>query len=272
MRKSLNKRTLLLGVGAQKAGSTWLYRYFTGHPEIFMSPLKEMHFFGNRNSQAKWPMSGFRKQLRDRQAANPHKQYPALQERIAMGGDVSAYKRFFRKRIADEKVFGEVTPRYCNLDASEFAFIKSRFTSVKIIFILRNPADRLWSQMQFDENFGRAEVSAELIKGLLQKSLYSERSDYVATIKNLNKTFTPQDVHYEFFENLFCTEAIQKICSFLNVGFHPPNFEKAQNAPAKALLRSEQRENLVNLLKDQYEFVAEEFEDRLPESWKLDHW
>ena len=32
-------------VGAQKAGTTSLYHYLNQHPQVYMSPRKEPHFF-----------------------------------------------------------------------------------------------------------------------------------------------------------------------------------------------------------------------------------
>ena len=34
-------------VGAPKCGTTALWRYLNAHPDIFMSPRKDMHFFGS---------------------------------------------------------------------------------------------------------------------------------------------------------------------------------------------------------------------------------
>ncbi|RME99376.1 MAG: hypothetical protein D6773_13045, partial [Alphaproteobacteria bacterium] len=34
-----------LCVGAQKAGTTWLARMLANHPEIFFTPVKEIHYF-----------------------------------------------------------------------------------------------------------------------------------------------------------------------------------------------------------------------------------
>jgi len=49
--ETLNSRTFFLGIGAQKSGTSWLSNYFKSHPEILMSPIKEMTFFGNREQQ-----------------------------------------------------------------------------------------------------------------------------------------------------------------------------------------------------------------------------
>ncbi|MDB4558748.1 sulfotransferase [Amylibacter sp.] len=47
---------MFLGVGAQKSGTTWLSNYLAGHPEVYMSALKEMHFWGNRTSTEVVPL------------------------------------------------------------------------------------------------------------------------------------------------------------------------------------------------------------------------
>lgn len=40
-------KTFLLGVGAQKAGTTWLYDYLNDHPQTDMGLYKEYHLFDN---------------------------------------------------------------------------------------------------------------------------------------------------------------------------------------------------------------------------------
>ena len=34
-----------LGIGAHKAGTSWLYKQLCKHHEIWMPPVKELHFF-----------------------------------------------------------------------------------------------------------------------------------------------------------------------------------------------------------------------------------
>ena len=38
-------RDFFVCIGAQKAGTTWLARILSSHPELFMSPVKELHYF-----------------------------------------------------------------------------------------------------------------------------------------------------------------------------------------------------------------------------------
>ena len=34
-----------IGIGAQRAGTTWAYNCLAQHPEVYMSEKKELHFF-----------------------------------------------------------------------------------------------------------------------------------------------------------------------------------------------------------------------------------
>ena len=37
-----------IGIGAQKAGTTWLHRNLQAHPEIWMPTEKELHYFDEK--------------------------------------------------------------------------------------------------------------------------------------------------------------------------------------------------------------------------------
>lgn len=39
------KKTFLLGVGAQKSGTTWLYKYLSDNSNVSFGPLKEYHIW-----------------------------------------------------------------------------------------------------------------------------------------------------------------------------------------------------------------------------------
>ncbi len=46
-----------LGIGAPRTGMTWLYENLRRHPEVWLPPIKEIHYFycGNfRPSLAQW--------------------------------------------------------------------------------------------------------------------------------------------------------------------------------------------------------------------------
>jgi hypothetical protein len=42
-----------IGLGAMRAGSTWLFELLYRHPQIWMAPIKELHYFDG-GSRRRW--------------------------------------------------------------------------------------------------------------------------------------------------------------------------------------------------------------------------
>src|SRR5438128_12200402 len=51
-----------LGVGAPRAGTSWLYQNLKPHPQIWLPPLKELHYFDfqRRGARKYHPIAGAR--------------------------------------------------------------------------------------------------------------------------------------------------------------------------------------------------------------------
>jgi hypothetical protein len=104
-------------VGAPKSGTTSLYDYLSGHPQVYMSPLKEPLYFcpdvrsGGRRPRLEWP------------------------------GDEERYLALF-KDARNEKRLGEATTRY--LVSREAPRLISAFhPGARIIVMLREPIDTM---------------------------------------------------------------------------------------------------------------------------------
>lgn len=107
-------------VGAQKAGTTSLYHYLDQHPEVFMCPAKEPHFFEGMQSD-----------------------YVRPDRRLEPVTDLEAYLDLF-DGVAEEKAVGEASTSYIYSRRSP-SLIKQSVPDARIIAILRNPADRAYS-------------------------------------------------------------------------------------------------------------------------------
>src|ERR687894_3261543 len=107
-------------IGAQKAGTTSLYYYLKQHPQIYMSPRKEPHFFKGMHSELRKSGRGL----------------PPVT-------DLGDYQALFRG-VTDEKAIGEASASYLYSPKAP-ALIKSSIPDAKLIAVLRNPADRAYS-------------------------------------------------------------------------------------------------------------------------------
>ena len=123
-------------VGAGKAGTTSLYRYLQQHPQIYMSPIKEPSFFASE-VQIENLTPAFRRHVRRQSAGLPN----------PLGWlvlDWDAYQRLFAG-VQNEIAIGEATPSYL-WSPTAAANIHARIPHAKIIMILRDPAERAYSQ------------------------------------------------------------------------------------------------------------------------------
>src|SRR5215217_579788 len=147
-----------LGVGAPRAGTTWLHANLSRHPEIWMTPVKEVHYFDKR----RLPRSenrNYRSQLRKR--LRRYRRRDTYREVIRRGDsgflmNLSWDVHFFlRRRDNDwyqgvfrpqpEQIAGEITPAYSTLKRRVVKEIRGINPDMRIIYLLRDPIERSWS-------------------------------------------------------------------------------------------------------------------------------
>jgi hypothetical protein len=132
-------------VGTGKAGTTSLHNYLRQHPQIYMSPVKEPGFFATeiRAENLSGPLRrhlavqslALPKILNDGAPFNPYGW---------LAGDWQEYERLFQG-VNGEKAIGEATAAYL-WSATAAANIHARRPEARIIMILRDPAERAFSQ------------------------------------------------------------------------------------------------------------------------------
>ena len=97
-----------LGIGAARAGTTWIARNLAQHPAVFIPYKKELHFFD----------------------ANFDK-------------GTAHYAAEFQG-WSNQKAVGEITPKYLHHEAAADR-IKATLPAAKLIVSLRNPVERAYS-------------------------------------------------------------------------------------------------------------------------------
>jgi Sulfotransferase domain len=115
-------------VGAAKAGTTALYRYLDEHPDIYMSPMKEPHFFSR---------------------IEPDPKLAAFFPHVV---DKGAYLALF-SRSAGARVRGEASTSYLPSEDASTA-IRDVSPDAKIVIMLRNPVSRAFSHYWNDVREG----------------------------------------------------------------------------------------------------------------------
>ena len=228
-----------IGIGAQKAGTTWLARNLQVHPQIHM-PRKELHYFDrkmNDGSNVLTRIFGkshnadeWRRQVK--QIPKQLVQTPSFQElrwnlRYYMRPyDDRWYSQVFEPKKA--KISGEITPAYSVLDKEKIAHVHRLMPDTKLIFFMRNPIERVWSQtvMSFDKVEKGSAVSAseeDLLKKIGRDSSYGlKASTYSRTLRNWGSFYPEDRIFVGFLEDvsLFPEELLGRLYDFLGVDPH----------------------------------------------------
>jgi len=180
-----------LVIGVEKGGTTWLHAQLKKHPEIFLPPTKEIHFFNKYNSNF------------------------IAHDYFKFGLDW--YLEFF-KEYDGQKAIGEVTPMYiCDPEAP--ARIKATLPNVKLIAMLRNPVHRAYSHywMAKQKNHTTLNTFKEVIEQ--KEPRFIERGLYYKQLKAYYELFDPQQIMVLFSEEVFKNPEywLSQVCQFLRV-------------------------------------------------------
>jgi len=150
-----NKRPNFFVIGAAKAGTSSLYAYLSQHPDIFLSTVKEPHFFSYSERARLSNGPGDVDRFRD---ATP---------------DLDSYLRLF-SGVTNERAIGELSTTY--LDSLEApSRIRDFSPEAKIIVMLRNPVDRAYASFMHLRRDG-SETCADFRAALEQEEARIQNS------------------------------------------------------------------------------------------------
>lgn len=201
-------------VGAPKSGTTALYHYLKLHPDVFLSEVKEPHFFGA----------------------------DLYFKKIWYNNDERQYLSYF-EGVKNEKRVGEASTSYLySLRAAEE--IKKFSPKADIIIILRNPPDMMYSlhsEMLFDcrEDIQDFKQALEAGKRDKKKNIsrrknkrkwlyYRDAAKYSGQVKRYLDIFGPQKVHIIIFDDFIkdTEREYAKVLEFLKVDKIKIDFNK----------------------------------------------
>ena len=229
-----------IGIGMERAGTSWLFTQLASHPDIWVPPLKEIHYFDVIDPQAKFLDHRFSYHLKSRikqKAApfcntenrpefskNSYLEYILWDACYFTGhADIEWYKRLFSDRFTKNRISGEITPAYSNLTPDTIKIILSMNPDIKFFLMVRNPMQRLWSGVVHyfthirKRNF--SEVTEEEILKYLKESPATKRSDLYSILTSWQNTVSDDQLLIQAFEDIADKpeNIIKQSYDFLNV-------------------------------------------------------
>lgn len=276
---SFESKTLFLGLGPGKTGTTWLYNYLKDHPEFYCSPIKELHFFSALHHSRSPATYDRRVVAKMRDLINSsdllsqpnHKQtLQHLAERLRMTDDPDRYLDFFRRRVEPQHhAFGEVSPSYCALSQDGFRFLRTLHGRIRVLLCLRDPLNRVDAVLRHMRKHGK-KVSYDSFVERLKPGHRSQNLNYGDMLNNIFSVFPEEEVYVQFFEEMFNQSAIDRIADFIGISHFPGDFEQRYaSSPPGPAPNDAHRERLLEILAPVYAACRARFGDRIPSQWVM---
>ena len=288
---SENGKFFILGVGAQKAGTTWLASQLEKTSFFSNGGIKEFHIFNKllvKANSKKNPYKFIKKAKINAHIKRRSQQGHELliSPRVAMRLSPSTYFDFFDYlylRQPNISHVGDITPAYSVLSSNTFSLIRDgliakRFQP-KVIFLMRDPVERAWSQLRMNNRFKverkKAKITPEqefkALKKFYKGRSCVKRTRYDIIAGKLESVFERNQIFYGFYETLFSQAEINRLTNFLECPAMSPEFGQVVHASPKSNVEleglSELLEEIRQFYAPTYTWAHDRFGEAVPEAW-----
>lgn len=195
-----------LGIGAQKAGTTWLSQMLAQHPLIWTPPFKEVQFFNHRfieehRTWLGWHYRRARQSIEKRHAARDEPVPPAVVRYLDRITREPMFTNHWYKSVFAPAPAGthpiDVTPEYSTLPEEGVAFVARFLPEARFIYLIRHPVDRAVSQLKMNlTRAGRRPATLEQWLAEIEDPVLMDRGDYRSYVPRWDAHFGPDRLLY----------------------------------------------------------------------------
>lgn len=264
-------------IGAQKAGTGWLYEQLRGHPDFWMPPMKELHYFDRivSGGNVQRSLAPARKEqdririARERVRDQTDKKFLDQFEQLSAHGalDLDGYAELFAGK--GDSITGDITPGYSTLNDDAIGKIVGRFNQARIIFMARDPVERAWSQLSMYVRRGlidrfKAE-DLDQITEHLKRPEFRARSYPSEIVRRWRRQVSPDRFAVYFFDDLKRDPVRLRASIITSLGGDPnqssgelPPDYNAKARKEKLTLAESTRKHLADFFKDELRACATE--------------
>lgn len=171
------------------------------------------------------------------------------------------------KRNDQVLLTADITPSYAALSAERFAAIRQEFDArgveVRVVFLLRDPVERIWSAERMFHRVHPGEAIEPVETRVLRtfdNDFHEVRTRYHHTMEALEQAFPASALHYGFFESLFEESTLRGLCEFLGIDFVAPDLSRRLNSSPKSVDLTEATcRRIASHYSDVYDAVGNRF-------------
>lgn len=195
-------------IGANKGGTTSLYRYLSAHPDVYMSPVKEPSYFAKLGQDGADPTD------------------PAQRRTTAKVTWTEAEYLALFDGVRDEHAIGEASTAYL-ANSNAAGRIAETIPDVKLLAVLRQPVQRAFSAYAMHVSWGfehldfadavAAELAGDRPDGLRRH--YIRTGYYGRQLERYFARFPPEQMQFHLYEDLSAdpTALVRSVLEFIGV-------------------------------------------------------
>jgi len=249
-------------IGPHKTGTNWLFKCLERHQQVYNPATKEINYFyykytqqfgikATLNYRKEFTKNFFNRKLlklswiRYKNAQSEIDRKRALQKlfrdlRIISG---TFNEKFYRSLFAEKnnKISGDISPMYFRINAKIQKHISESYPDLRLLIFLREPADRLWSNIKMNLFLRNLKATDKNIAILFKEQLDAHQNYPFPNLKSWMRHFKKENIFIGFYDELIDTPVLyfKKICRFLNLSEDLDSYFDFQN-PIKANTKNEQ--------------------------------
>ena len=236
---------MLLGVGGQKCGTTWVYRQLMRQAWFAHGDRKEYRIFEQPNY------------------------------------NLEAYARSFRRLLKDQantSVCADITPAYALLEEDDLIRLRQALEAqqfrVRALFVMRDPLERVWSQVRMHRAKGASKgqdpyrSDQEGLEDMFCRRYVEGRTRYQVTVKRLEQVFPPADLMLTIYEQMFSNTFAIRLGQWLEKPVQPLLFqERIHSTNKQDQLTEAIQSEVAHHFQDVYAWAEERFGTQMHRLW-----
>jgi hypothetical protein len=187
------------------------------HPQIGVPAVKELRFFNDGTNIDYAHFRALKKFLENPYAVPLRHQFlerVATEMRLFYGG-LPAYFRIFGQ--LDRPIVGELSPQYCLLKPSRIRSMQALLPDARIMYMLRDPVDRILSGARMSLTRRGIELTDEAIAKEASHTVQRQLSNSAEHLAKFEEVFGTHRVRAFFFDDIASRPAalFAEICHYL---------------------------------------------------------
>lgn len=260
----MREKTFVLGLGHQRCGTTWLYKYVNKSPFFARTPMKEYQVWSGLDHPQ---MQAFREPVALSTFTNKEKRL-----RFLMQWNHNVYFDHFAQKLEfDTPNIADITPSYSCLSTERLTYIKDQFAQrdirVKAVILIREPLARIKSAVRFNidrSNYKEGIKPGETNFEAALEQYYTTahcliRTQYHRTIERAKQVFAPANLYIGVFENMFSHESIDRLSQFLEIERQYGLSNRKVNRGSGRIVETSQDSLIKENFGDVYNYCYEHF-------------